>query len=398
MNVWIVTGIYLAVAGLGVGIFLYGKPSGNSLFDRLYQIVCMQGPRLLKKVLEKVFGKRAPKMLDDLWTYLCYTSNPLVQVFYLLVVIGGYLVFAIYGYAYLPNRFLDGWHKYTGFILFNNCLWVWWKACRSDPGSITTENVDELCEIFEWDETIFSASECPTCNLMKPGRSKHCALCDCCISRFDHHCIWINNCVGVGNHKWFLAFLFSHLMICAYGAALGSIIVYDLVLQKDLMNAVFVDPVSKERHTASYLIVVQYMLATEGMVIFVTALCLIMGLVLAGFFLWHLNLVRIGTTTNELSKWNFVRWCLKQEGEEGKAKLKDLCNIYNKGFVANFREVLCPVDVHNLPGRQALLEAADKAATTSSGGGEKTGNGVEQTNGGSKEKKAEKGKRAKKRD
>ena len=50
------------------------------------------------------------------------------QVFYLLVVIGGYLTFAIYGYAYLPNRFLAGWHKYTGFALFNICVWVWWKA------------------------------------------------------------------------------------------------------------------------------------------------------------------------------------------------------------------------------------------------------------------------------
>jgi len=381
MNIWVITGIYAAVAILGVGVFLYGKAEGGSLFDRLYQLVCIQLPRLIKKALEKVFGKRAPEALDSCWVYVCYTSNPIVQIFYLLVVIGGYLVFCYYGYPYIPNRLLGAYHKYVGFAIFKLCLYCWWTACRSDPGVVTAENVDELCEIYEWDDQIFVLDECKTCLIPKPARSKHCALCDVCITRFDHHCIWLNNCVGVGNHRWFLAFLFSHLLICAYGAALGSVIVYELVLQKDLLNAVFVDPVTRERHGASWMIIVQYMLATEGMVIFVAILCIIMGVVLAGFFLWHLNLVRIGTTTNELSKWNYVRWCLKQEGEEGKQKLKELRNIYNKGLVANFKEVLFPIDVHRLPGRLALEKDADQkcsvpaadAAASSKDSGEKKG-------------------------
>merc|ERR1712194_713518 len=114
-------------------------------------------------------------------------------------------------------------------------------------------------------------------------------------------------------------------------------------------NAVFVDPVTRERHKATKMIIVQYLLATEGMLIFVVLLAAVMGLVLFGFFLWHLNLVRIGTTTNEMSKWSYVKWCLKHEGEEGKEKIKSLKNIYNHGFKANFREVFFPIDVHKLP-------------------------------------------------
>ena len=40
---------YIVVGGAGVGVFLYGKEHGNSIFDRLYRIFCMHLPRVLKK-------------------------------------------------------------------------------------------------------------------------------------------------------------------------------------------------------------------------------------------------------------------------------------------------------------------------------------------------------------
>mmetsp|Transcript_17079 Transcript_17079/g.26423 ORF Transcript_17079/g.26423 Transcript_17079/m.26423 type:complete len:202 (+) Transcript_17079:735-1340(+) len=30
-----------------------------------------------------------------------------------------------------------------------------------------------------------------------------------CVERYDHHCPWINNCVGVNNHQYFIIFLSS---------------------------------------------------------------------------------------------------------------------------------------------------------------------------------------------
>ena len=43
------------------------------------------GAILSPEALEKVFGKRAPAVLDAAWVYVCYTSNPLVQIFYAVI-------------------------------------------------------------------------------------------------------------------------------------------------------------------------------------------------------------------------------------------------------------------------------------------------------------------------
>jgi len=43
------------------------------------------------------------------------------------------------------------------------------------------------------------------CNTHVLPRSKHCGQCNRCVNTFDHHCIWLNNCVGEQNYKYFIA-------------------------------------------------------------------------------------------------------------------------------------------------------------------------------------------------
>ncbi|EFA79581.1 Ankyrin repeat-containing protein [Heterostelium album PN500] len=48
---------------------------------------------------------------------------------------------------------------------------------------------------------------CSSCLINKPIRSRHCRTCKRCVARFDHHCGWINNCVGANNNLAFIMLL-----------------------------------------------------------------------------------------------------------------------------------------------------------------------------------------------
>jgi len=56
--------------------------------------------------------------------------------------------------------------------------------------------------------------------MLQPPRAKHCKDCNCCILRVDHHCPFLNNCIGERNYAYFFAFLIClvlHSSMVLYG-------------------------------------------------------------------------------------------------------------------------------------------------------------------------------------
>eukprot|EP00923_Selenidium_pygospionis_P001479 GHVN01002173.1.p1 GENE.GHVN01002173.1~~GHVN01002173.1.p1 ORF type:complete len:684 (-),score=60.52 GHVN01002173.1:91-2142(-) len=70
------------------------------------------------------------------------------------------------------------------------CKWL----CLKRDGQPDTENGARLL--------------CDRCGLVDT-RTKHCRVCNKCVAVFDHHCDWLNNCIGLKNYRPFFALLLS---------------------------------------------------------------------------------------------------------------------------------------------------------------------------------------------
>ncbi|GAB5588653.1 hypothetical protein Unana1_03553 [Umbelopsis nana] len=57
---------------------------------------------------------------------------------------------------------------------------------------------------------------CKKCNCWKPDRTHHCSICDECVLKMDHHCPWVNGCVGYNNYRFFIQFLCYTSVSCCW--------------------------------------------------------------------------------------------------------------------------------------------------------------------------------------
>ncbi|XP_062917779.1 putative palmitoyltransferase ZDHHC13 [Mobula hypostoma] len=145
-------------------------------------------------------------------------------------------------FGYIPLAFLAAslfWMVVTWFIRFlpdfpdsvfqipfavsiTGCIYYFYKTWTTDPGYIRASEEDKkktvisLAEADCLDPRIF----CTMCLVRKPLRSKHCPVCDRCVAKFDHHCLWIARCIGAWNQRYFVSFLFfvfTVLLWMSYG-------------------------------------------------------------------------------------------------------------------------------------------------------------------------------------
>ena len=69
------------------------------------------------------------------------------------------------------------------------------------------------------------------CNKFKPERCHHCSTCGRCVLVMDHHCPWLNNCVGFRNRKIFMLLIIYAFTLSVVGLIYSVYPLVDLIIR-----------------------------------------------------------------------------------------------------------------------------------------------------------------------
>jgi len=218
------------------------------------------------------------------------------------------------------------WISQTLTALLLTCLW---RAVFTDPGSVpetaewmpsrrrgvgthggaVSSSIDELPlpQLHESKQT-GERRFCKWCNGYKPDRCHHCRVCKSCILRMDHHCPWIANCVGFRNHKYFFLLVFYALLTCGFIIWTMSASLYAVLFVEETL------PMHR------------------FLLVFGMTLTCIMTVLLFFFFVFHVRLMFVATTT--------IEFCEKRQ--KYTAKNAAAMPNYDLGICQNLKAVLGP--------------------------------------------------------
>lgn len=266
----------------------------------------------------------------------------------MLLVVGGSVLLIFYGFRFIPGRYLTRIHVLLFPTSLTATLAVFYQACISDPGLITKDNVKVYLKLYRYDDIIFTESECKTCQITKPARSKHCRLCNRCIARFDHHCTWLDNDIGYLNLRIFLLFLLMTSIHIFYVFYLCYNIIYSVV---DTQNLWFYQSKHGTLDKTPYFILFKILVYHMPVIVSLLLFTLPVGLMVFSFFIYHLYLVSKNETTNESFKREDLEYEFKEikKNQDISKKNKDIIqpkgiiNYYNIGILNNFKEILYPI-------------------------------------------------------
>jgi len=210
-------------------------------------------------------------------------------------------------------------------FLLGNMIYNYLRAIFTDPGlppEYEMLDAESLCADMTGDKdgeedgvkAALKPRKCPKCSRQKPDRCHHCSICRRCVLKMDHHCPWVNNCVGHGNYRYFCLFMLF-LAFCCLFVAISSC-------------NLFISSMFRPRRSKLSFSDRQFISLS-----FIIAVCILIALFLLGGF--HIYLVLTNQTTIEFHD-------NMRKKREGRASGKGYRNPWDLGRRRNFQQVFGP--------------------------------------------------------
>ena len=170
---------------------------------------------LKEKLIEKNKGNN--KTSEEISkSYLTYQ-----KIFNSLMFICHHLFFEFLLYFFVLPKLNDNTYYQIFWLLILSLFVSFYIINKSDPGFV--EPKDNLTWLEMVENNMNINEYCPYCRIKITKKTKHCHVCRKCIKGFDHHCNWIDNCVGENNKKRFILFVIITFVNLIFNITVGIV-------------------------------------------------------------------------------------------------------------------------------------------------------------------------------
>ena len=144
---------------------------------------------------------------------------------------------------------------------------------------------------------LFQFKFCETCFIFRPPRTSHCNVCNNCVLKFDHHCIWLGTCIGKRNYRYFNLFIW-HLTIMIF--ILTAMCITNLSVEHRMVQ---------ERNPEESRLAVWKQVASSYPLSYICGLVAVAGSIFVfGLTGFHAYITSLGLTTQEKLAKKYVRY------------------------------------------------------------------------------------------
>lgn len=242
-----------------------------------------------------------------------FLSLPVLAVFLLMVFVYYTTIFVFIDY-WVGLQSSPGTLNASIFTLLASLSFFSFFVCvLTDPGHVPSSYVPDVeATTHESAKDNAERKKCDKCFAYKPPRTHHCRVCRSCVLKMDHHCLWINNCVGYWNYKAFFVFA-----LYATIASIHSMVLFiSCVFQKDWESI-------KGRSSLK----IFYVMYGTMVVALTITLSTLSG--------WHAYLILHNMTTIEFYEGKRAKWLAMKSGQSYR-------HPFNVGAYKNITLILGP--------------------------------------------------------